>query len=336
MENAGYESDKYPGSIGVFGGTSMSAYLYFSGLLPQIYYDQIPLLIDNDKDFLTTRVSYKLNLTGPSINVQCACSTSLVAIHVACQSLLNNECDMAMAGGVSIRIPQKIGYFYNEGSMVAPDGHCRPFDAKAQGTIFGSGVGIVVLKRLDDALEDNDTIHAIIKGSAINNDGSSKAGFAAPSVDKQTEVISTALALGNIHPDSIGYIEGHGTATPLGDPIEVEALTNAFRMQTERTGYCALGSVKSNIGHLDVAAGVTGFIKTVLTLEHGEIPPTLHFRTPNPKIDFEHSPFYVNRELQKWQASGYPRRAGVSSLGVGGTNAHFVLEEPPVLTTSES
>ncbi len=277
LEHAGYEADSYKGTIGVYGGTSMSVYLYFCATLPLIYHEQIPLLIGNDKDFLTTRVSYKLNLTGPSVNVQTACSTSLVAVHMACQSLLNNECDMALAGGVSLRIPQTMGYFYHEGGMVSPDGHCRPFDARAQGTTFGSGVGVVVLKRLVDAIADRDTIWAVIKGSAVNNDGSLKAGFTAPSVNKQAEVVKTALAMAEVHPETIGYIEAHGTATPLGDPIEIQALTQAFRTQTKRSGYCAIGSVKSNIGHLDVAAGVTGLIKVVLALKYGKIPPSLHF-----------------------------------------------------------
>jgi acyl transferase domain-containing protein len=336
LEHAGYDPDKYNGSIGVFGGTSMSTYLYFSGLLPRIYNDQIPLLIGNDKDFLTTRVSYKLNLTGPSINIQTACSTSLVAVHVACQSLINNECDIALAGGVSLRVPYKIGYFYNEGGMMSPDGHCRPFDAQAQGTTFGSGVGIVVLKRLADAIFEGDTIYAVIKGSAINNDGAAKAGFTAPSVDKQAEVIEAALAMAQVNADTISYIESHGTGTPLGDPIEIRALTQAYRRQTDRVGYCAIGSVKSNIGHLDVAAGVTGLIKASLALKYKKIPPSLNYQNPNPKINFEQSPFYVNQELQDWKVSGQLRRAGVTSLGVGGTNVHVILEEPPKIESQET
>ncbi|MFC1831125.1 type I polyketide synthase, partial [Thermodesulfobacteriota bacterium] len=336
LEHAGYEADSYRGNIGVYGGTSMSAYLHFGGNLPVIYHDQIPLLIGNDKDFLTTRVSYKLNLTGPSVNVQTACSTSLVAVHMACQSLLNNECDMSLAGGVSIRIPQTMGYFYHEGGMVSPDGHCRPFDARAQGTTFGSGVGVVVLKRLADAVLDGDTIWGVIKGSAVNNDGSFKAGFTAPSVNKQAEVVETALAVSQVHPETISYIEAHGTATPLGDPIEIEALTQAFRAQTDKSGYCSIGSVKSNIGHLDVAAGVTGLIKAVLALKYGKIPPSLNFQTPNPTIDFGNSPFVVNAKLREWKVSGHPRRAGISSLGVGGTNVHVVVEEAPAATSDET
>ena len=288
------------------------------------------MIIANDKDFLSTRVSYKLNLKGPSINIQTACSTSLVATCMACQSLLNYQCDMALAGGVSISLPQKTGYLYQEGMIFSPDGHCRAFDAQAQGTLAGSGVGIVVLKRLEDAIADGDTIHAVIKGSAMNNDGSMKVGYTAPSVDGQAEVIAQALAMAEVDPETISYIEAHGTGTPLGDPIEIAALTKAFRASTQKKNFCAIGSVKTNIGHLDVAAGVTGLIKTVQALKHQSLPPSLHFETPNPKIDFANSPFYVNTKLVEWQKNGSPRRAGVSSFGIGGTNAHVVLEEAPV------
>ena len=245
----------------------------------------------NNKDYVPTRVSYKLNLKGPSINVNTACSTSLVAVHLACQSLLEGECDMALAGGVSINVPQKPGYLYQEGGIYSPDGHCRAFDARAQGTVFGNGVGIVVLKRLQDALRGGDCIQAVIKGSAINNDGASKVGYAAPSVAGQAKVIARALAMADIDPATISYIETHGTGTALGDPIEIAALTRAFRAMTKKQSFCAIGSVKTNVGHLDAAAGVAGLIKTVLALKHKMIPPSLHFEQPNPQIDFANSPF---------------------------------------------
>ncbi len=336
LEYAGYDPEIYDGSIGVFGGASMNTYLIFSGLYSKILTEQLPILIGNDKDFLTTRVSYKLNLKGPSFTVQAACSTSLVAIHIACQSLLNNECDMALSGGVSVRLPHKAGYFYQEGNIYSPDGHCRAFDAKAQGTTFGSGVGIVVLKRLVDAVADGDFIHAVIKGSAINNDGSSKVDYTAPSVDSQSAAVVEAIANSAVEADSITYIETHGTGTSLGDPIEIAALTNAFRTFTDKNGFCAVGSVKTNIGHLDAAAGVASLIKTVLALKYKQIPPSLHFEKPNPEIDFENSPFYVNKDLSEWESNHYPRRTGVNSLGVGGTNVHVILEEAPDFKTSDN
>lgn len=338
LEHAGYTSQSHDGAIGVFGGAAMNGYLLFNlatrpDVAPALFDFQIQ--IGNDKDYLTTRVSYKLNLKGPSINVQTACSTSLVAIHVACQSLLNGECNLALAGGVSISVPQKVGYRYQEGGIHSSDGHCRAFDAEASGTVFGSGVGIVVLKRLADAQADGDHIHAVIKGSAVNNDGSAKVGYTAPSVDGQAAVIAEALAVAGLDAGSISFVETHGTGTAMGDPIEVKALTQAFRQTTTRTGYCAVGSVKTNIGHLDVASGVAGLIKTALALEYGLIPPTLNFRTANPEIDFENSPFFVNAALSDWQMG--PRRAGVSSFGLGGTNAHVVLEEaPPIEAPSPS
>ena len=339
LESAGYNPDAYDGPIAVFAGTSGNDYrkrIAANQLSITSGLDSFELMVGNDADFLTTRLSYKLNLKGPSLTVQTACSTSLVAVHLACQSLLTYQCDMALAGGVCIRFPQGRGYMYQEGMIWSPDGYCRPFDAQAQGTLFGHGAGIVVLKRLSEAMQDGDTILAVIKGSAINNDGSMKVGFTAPSVNGQAEVISTALALGDVAADTVSYIEAHGTGTPLGDPIEIEALTQAFRAHTDRTGYCAIGSVKSNIGHLDTAAGVAGLIKTVLALQHKKIPPSLHFTTPNPNIDFAGSPFYVNNTLQEWQSAGQPRRAGVSSFGIGGTNAHVVLEEAPVAKTVAS
>jgi len=337
LENAGYDSSQNKDRIGVFAGASMNTYLL--ALLvsnPNIISatSNLALMIGNDKDFLATRVSYKLNLKGPSIVVQTACSTSLVAVHLACKNLLNNECDMALAGGVSIRVPHNAGYLYQDGGIYSPDGHCRTFDARSQGTVFGSGVGIVVLKRLADALRDRDYIHAVIKGSSVNNDGSDKIGYTAPSVEGQTRVIRDAHKTAVVPPESITYVELHGTGTSLGDPIEVAALSQAFRYETKKNGFCAIGSVKTNIGHLDAAAGVAGLIKTILALEHRLIPPSINFELPNPRIDFLNSPFYVNTALAEWTAGSFPRRAGVSSLGIGGTNAHVVLEEAPIVEPS--
>ena len=335
LENAGYDSEKYQGSIGVYAGTSLSRYMFRFFSNPEVmrFVGDYRAIIANDKDHLATLTSYKLNLTGPSISVQTACSTSLVAVHLACQSLLRGECDAALAGGVSVNVPQKTGYFYEEGGILSPDGHCRTFDAKAQGTISGSGVGVVILKRLNDALEDGDCIEAVIKSSAVNNDGAVKVGYTAPSVDGQAEVITEAIEMAGVNAESITYVEGHGTATPLGDPIEVAALTKVFRSHTSKNGFCGLGSVKSNFGHLDAAAGVAGLIKTVLALKHKQIPASLHFEDPNPQIDFVDSPFYVNTRHSEWSAE-FPRRACVSSFGIGGTNAHAVLEESPVLQES--
>ena len=284
--------------------------------------------VGNEKDTLATLVSYKLNLTGPSLTVQTACSTSLVAVHLACQGLLAGDCAMALAGGVTIEVPQRKGYLYERGGILSPDGHCRAYDAGAGGTVGGSGVGLVLLKRLREAVADGDVIYAVIKGSSVNNDGSGKVGYTAPSVEGQARVIRAAQLLAGVEAESISYIEGHGTGTAVGDPIEVAALTQAFRMSTKKKGYCALGSVKSNIGHLDTAAGVIGLIKTVLALEHKQIPASLHYQRANPEIDFENSPFFVNRELRTWEGPA-PLRAGVSSFGVGGTNAHVIVEEAP-------
>ena len=334
LENAGYDPEAYRGYIGVFAGASMNTYLVFNLIANREIVETVhpyQLTLGNDKDFLPTRVSYKLNLRGPSLNIQTACSTSLVAVHLACQSLLSYQADIALAGGVAIRLPQKQGYLYQEGGIASPDGHCRAFDAKAQGTISGEGVGIVVLKRLLDALADGDTVHAVIKGSAINNDGSLKVGYTAPSVEGQAEVIAMAQAISGVEPASISYVEAHGTGTALGDPIEITALNQVFQATTADRNFCAIGSVKTNIGHLDAAAGVASLIKTALALKYGQIPPSLHFEAPNPKIDFNNSPFYVNNQLSEWPTGSNPRRAGVSSFGIGGTNAHVVLEEAPVL-----
>ncbi|HEX3528277.1 MAG TPA: amino acid adenylation domain-containing protein, partial [Thermoanaerobaculia bacterium] len=333
LESAGYARRQGAAAVGVFAGVGMNRYL-LSSVLPDFELinslGSLQLIVGNDKDYLATRVAYKLNLNGPAVNVQTACSTSLVAVSLACQSLLDYHCDMALAGGVNLRLPQRAGYRYEEGGIASPDGHCRAFDAAAGGTVFGSGAGVVVLKRLEDALADGDEIRAVIRGFAVNNDGAAKIGFTAPSVDGQREVISEALSMAAIHPESVSYVEAHGTGTPLGDPIEIAALTQAFRSAgARRSGYCALGSVKTNLGHLDTAAGAAGLIKTVLALEHRQIPPSLHFVTQNPQIDFAASPFFVNTTLREWPADQGRRRAGVSSFGIGGTNCHLLLEEAP-------
>ena len=330
LESAGYDSERYDGAIGVYAGVGMNSYLLnlYTNREMMREVSGVQVQIGNDKDHLPTRVSYKMNLKGPSMAVQTACSTSLVAVHLACQSLQRYECDMVLAGGVSIS-PHKSGYIYQEGGIFSPDGHCRAFDAKARGTVGGSGVGVVVLKRLADALADGDRIQAVIKGSAINNDGAVKVGYTAPGIKGQVEVITMAQDLAEVDPRSISYIETHGTGTLLGDPIEFEALTQAFRASTQEKGFCAIGSVKTNVGHLDTAAGVTGLIKTVLALQHKQLPPSLHFTAPNPQIDFPNSPFYVNTTLAEWKNGSTPRRAAVSSFGIGGTNAHLVVEEAP-------
>ncbi|MEM1168618.1 MAG: type I polyketide synthase [Cyanobacteria bacterium P01_H01_bin.35] len=339
IESGGYNPETYDGSIGVYAGGGLPSYLMSHledqdfVLLDSRSFEQ---LFGNDKDYLATRAAYKLNLTGPAVNVQTACSTSLVAVHLACQSLLNGECDMALAGGIFIQVPQEIGYLYKEGMILSPDGHCRAFDARAQGTVFGNGVGIVLLKSLQDAIADGDCIQAVIKGSAINNDGSLKLGYTAPSVEGQTGVISEAQAVSEVDAETIGYIEAHGTGTELGDPIEIEALTRAFSQQTDKKQFCAIGSLKTNVGHLNTAAGVAALIKTVLALKHKLIPPSLNYERPNPQIDFANSPFYVNTSLSEWQKNGTPRRAGVSSFGVGGTNCHVVLQEAPLEVRSQN
>ena len=329
LEHAGYDSARYQGRIGLYAGVGMNTYLLHVDRDQLASVGAYQAFIGNDKDFVPTRVSYKLNLRGPSVNVQTACSSSLVALHLACQSLLTGACDMAMAGAVSISVPQTAGYIQEAGGILSPDGHCRAFDARAQGTVFGSGVGIVVIKRLRDALSDGDTIHAVIKGSAINNDGSAKIGYTAPSVEGQAAVIAEALAAAQVPPETIQYVEAHGTGTPLGDPIEIAALTQIYGARAG--GHCAIGSVKTNIGHLDTAAGIAGLIKAVQALTHRQIPPSLHFEQPNPQLDLANSPFYVNTTLPVWPQSAAPRRAAVSSFGIGGTNAHVILEEAPVL-----
>src|SRR5712692_3220337 len=338
LEDAGYDPSRYKGSIGVYAGCAMSSYLYELERNQELMdlLGLIQVLIGNDKDYLTTLVSYKLDLKGPSLSIQTTCSTSLVAVCVASQALLNHECDMALAGGVCIRVPQKTGYYYEPGGIYSPDGHCRVFDAKAQGVVFGNGVGVVLLKRLTDALKDRDAIHAVIRGTAINNDGAGKTSYTAPGLDGQAEVIARAHRLAGVKPQDITYVEAHGTGTPLGDPIEIAALTKAFGTLDDSKNPCAVGSVKTNFGHLDHAAGIAGLIKTVLSLKHKMLPPSLHLDTVNPMIDFAKGPFRVNTRLTKWRPKTLPRRAGVSAFGIGGTNAHVVLEEAPPLRTGAS
>ncbi len=339
LEAAGHDPRSFPGPIGVFAGMSNNSY-FLQNLLARRDVTEtvgwLTTMMGNEKDYLATRVSYKLDLHGPALNVQTACSTSLVAVSAAVQSLQNYQCDMALAGGVSITLPQKRGYLHEEGGITSPDGHCRTFDERAAGTVFSNGAGIVTLRRLTDALDDGDTIYAVIKGAGMNNDGSAKVSFTAPSVNGHAGVIALAQALAGIDPQTISYVEAHGTATQLGDPIEIAGLTQAFRAGgASGTGYCAIGSVKTNVGHLDAAAGVTGLIKTALALHHKVIPPSLHFTAPNPKLDLDTSPFRVVTSLQPWEPpADSPRRAGVSSFGVGGTNVHMVLEEAPPATAS--
>jgi acyl transferase domain-containing protein/thioesterase domain-containing protein/acyl carrier protein len=340
LENAGHMPERHDGRIGVFGGCGMGSYFYFNLCSNPDLVDSTGMFLlrhtGNDKDFLTTRVSHIFDLDGPSVSVQTACSTSLVATHYACQSLLNGECDMALAGGVTIELPQGQGYLYKENEILSPDGQCHAFDHRAHGTVFGSGAGVVVLRRLSDALADGDHIWAVIKGSAVNNDGAAKAGYLAPSVDGQADAIAEAHAVAGVTADTIDYVECHGTGTYLGDPIEVAALTQAFTATSDKIGHCRIGSVKTNIGHLDTAAGVASLIKASMALHHRQMPPSLGFEKPNPTIDFETSPFRVNDRLTDWPKTDHPRRAGVNSLGVGGTNAHVVLEEAPTQAPSEA
>ena len=333
LDDSGYDTTRYKGTVGVYTGTGEDTYLW-----NHVY--RHPRIVDsvgrtfvynvNSPDYVATLAAYKLNLRGPSLTLHTACSTSLVAIHLAAEAVRNGECDMALAGGVCIELPHGAGYIAYEGGISSQDGHCRPFDSRASGTVWASGGGVVVLKRLSDALADGDNIRSLILGNAINNDGAVKVGFTAPSVEGQTEVISQALAVAGIEPRSVSYVEAHGTGTILGDPIEVTALTRAYGHGRDETGWCRLGSVKSNFGHLSQAAGVIGVIKTVLAMEHELIPPSLHFEQPNPGIDFDSSPFRVNSVLSTWKPeAGRPRRAGVSSFGIGGTNAHVILQEAP-------
>jgi len=343
LEDAGYCSDKYKGSIGVFAGSSLNTYLMYNVLKDRESSEEMAngyqiadymTLTGNDNAFLTTKVAYKLGLTGPAVNVQTACSTSLVAIGQAYQSLISGQCDMALAGGVSITFPQKRGYFFVDGSIGSEDGHCKAFDADATGTVFGHGAGIIVMKRLDEAIKDGDSIYAVIKSVAVNNDGSDKAGYMTPSVEGQSEVILKAQQLAGVEAETIKYVETHGTGTPVGDPIEVASLEKAFRTTTDAKQFCGIGSVKSNLGHTDAAAGVTGVLKTALSLYNRVIPPTIHYKNPNPRIDFANSPFYVVDKLTSLDGMQRPLRAAVSAFGVGGTNAHAILEEFPYISFS--
>ncbi len=330
LENAGHDPARHPGTIGVYAGGSENGYAQ----LLKTQRAQLPSVSDweirvaNGPDFLCSRVAHKLGLRGPTVAVQAACATSLVAVHLAVQGLLNGDCDLALAGGVSVRVPFRLDAT-DEVGIQAPDGFCRAFDIGAHGVVGGDGAGIVVLKRLADAVADGDRVDAVIRGSAVNNDGAGSIGFTAPSIDGQAAVIESAQRAAGVDARSCTYVEAHGSATPLGDPVEVAALTKAFRRDTDRRGFCGIGSVKTNIGHTDAAAGVAGLIKTVLALKHGVIPPSLHFTTPNPEIDFEASPFQVVTRPLTWQPKGLPRRGGVSSFGLGGINAHVVLEEAP-------
>ena len=343
LEHAGSAANADSERIGIFAGCCSSAY-FLQHLWPRRAQlrgvSDVQLRMANEPEFLATRIAYKLDLRGPAVNVQTACSTSLVAVHLACGSLARGECEIALAGGSSVEAPEPAGYLHEEGWICSPDGHCRPFDAQAQGTVIGSGAGMVVLKPLAKAVADGDTIHAVIRGSAINNDGALKVGFAAPSVEGQAQVIAAALATAGVPADDIDYVETHGTGTALGDPIEIAALTSAFRASSARTGDCPIGAVKSNVGHLSRAAGIAGLLKTVLCLKHGEIPPSLHFEAPNPQIDFSRTPFTVNRSLRAWperpSRKGRPRMAAVSSFGVGGTNVHAILQQAPRQPASTS
>ena len=330
LENSGYAPRKEPRNIGVFAGTGMNTYLLKSlmrhpGELRSI--GEFQTMVNSEKDFLTTRISYKLNLTGPSLDIQTACSTSLVATHIACQSLNNHECEMALSGGVSIQIPRGNGYLYQRGGILSPTGYCRPFDDRADGTVQGEGAGVILLKRLEDAIRDKDNIYAVIKSTAINNDGAVKVGYMAPGLDGQAKVINQAQDRADISPDTISFIETHGTGTKLGDPIEIGALKKVFAKSDKKGAYCALGGVKANIGHLDAASGIAGVIKTVLALKNRQIPPMINFESYNKDLEIENSPFYVTTKLKDWQTDKMPRRAGVSSFGIGGTNAHCIIEE---------
>jgi acyl transferase domain-containing protein/acyl-CoA synthetase (AMP-forming)/AMP-acid ligase II/acyl carrier protein/precorrin-6B methylase 2 len=346
LEDAGYDPLTFPGLIGIYAGASMNTYLLNQVMPNRDTLDSrddlgvttldslggFQLMIGSDKDYLPTQAAYRLNLRGPAVNVQTACSTTLVTIHLAVRSLLDGECDICLAGGASIKVPQQAGHLFQDGMIVSPDGHCRAFDAKAQGTIFGSGIGIVALKRAKDAIADGDHIYAIVKGTAINNDGATKVGYMSPSGDGQASVAAEALAVANVSPSAITYIEAHGTGTELGDPIEIAGLNQAFRSESVRPHTVAIGSVKTNIGHMQIVSGAAGFIKTALALYHQQIPASLHFERPNPSIDFDNTPFYVNTTLTNWNVpDGMPRLAGVNSLGIGGSNAHVILEEPPVV-----
>src|ERR1700743_568899 len=343
IEDAGYDPAEIEGTVGVYATSTTSGYLLhniMSNRAPNVVmekgitFEMVELAMQNDKDYLATKVAYALNLRGPALSVQTACSSALVAVHLACQSILNGECELALAGGASLRIPHHVGYWYAPGSMVSPTGHCRPFDARSDGRIFGSGVGVVVLKSLQDAVDDGDRIHAVIRGSALNNDGSTKMTYAAPTATGQADVIAEAHAISEVDASEISYIETHGTGTPLGDPIEIEGLRQAFEVSEQtRSGPCYVGSVQSNIGHLEPASGIASLIKAILCLKHRAIPATLHYTSPNPELHLDRGPFKVRSEYGPWEWDGV-LRAGASSFGVGGTNAHVVLEEAPAVAAS--
>jgi phthiocerol/phenolphthiocerol synthesis type-I polyketide synthase E len=330
MEDAGYDPDRLDQvPVGVFAGSRISQYAFnlYDHARLHTDLDELPFLLGNDKDYLTSRVSYQLGLTGPSVAVHSACSTSLVAAAMACDSLLTHQCDLAIAGGVRVSIPLEAGYLYRPEGIASPDGHCRAFDADAAGTVFGDGAGAVVIKRLDDALADGDHIEVVIRGWAVNNDGRSKISWTAPSMDAQAQVVSQALAAAEAEPHTIGYVEAHGTGTALGDPLEIAAMNQAFA--GGKPGTCPIGSVKPNIGHLSAAAGIAGLIKAILVLQNRRIPQSINCRVPSPQIDFAAGPFFIPAELTTWEQGNVPRRAGVSSFGMGGTNCHLVLEEAP-------
>jgi phthiocerol/phenolphthiocerol synthesis type-I polyketide synthase E len=344
FENAGCDPFTYKGAIGVYAGGYINTYLLNNILRDPVKFENFirlrttesfQLMTGNDIAYLPTKTAYKFNLRGPAINIQTACSTSLVAISQACHSLFSYESDICVAGGVCVVVPQESGYIYQEGAIPSPDGHCRPFDANASGTVFSNGVGVVILKRLEDALKDNDTIYAVVNGWALNNDGNKKVSYTAPGIDGQTEAILMAQDFNDVSAEDFGYIEAHGTATNLGDPIEITALTKAFSRSTSKKQFCGIGSVKSNIGHTDAAAGVASFIKVCLSAYYKMIPPTLHYKTPNPYIDFKNTPFYVVDKLTKWESSK-KLVMGVSSFGIGGTNSHVIIEEPPRINKENS
>ncbi len=332
LENAGHGPGTFQGKIAVYAGTEDNSY-YKTEITPfpsaEKSAGRFAVMTGNEKDFVALRLAHKLNLKGPAVSVNSACSTSLVAVLMACKSLRNRECEMALAGGATVHFPTHDGYYYQEGGVFSPDGHCRPFDKDAQGTIFTDGVAVVALKRVSDAIRDRNPIVAVIKGGAVNNDGGDRVSFSAPSISGQSSCITDAYLDAGVSPDSIQFVETHGTATPMGDPIEVEALRQAFRKSTQRRQYCGLGSVKSNIGHTTTAAGVTSLIKTALALKNKIIPATLHFKSPNPRLNIEDSPFYIVDKLTEWKSENGPRRAGISSFGMGGTNSHAILEEAP-------
>ncbi|MBK8805429.1 MAG: type I polyketide synthase [Bacteroidales bacterium] len=344
LENAGCDPYTYKGPIGVFAGGYINSYLLnnvlrdskrLENFIRLRTAESFQVMTASDIAFLPTKTAYQFNLKGPALNIQTACSTSLVSIIEACKSLYSFEADICIAGGVCILTPQETGYIFQEGAIPSPDGHCRPFDAEAKGTVFSNGVGVVVLKRLDDAIDDKDNIIAVVDGWALNNDGNKKVSFTAPSVDGQKEAILAAHSFAGISAEQIGYIETHGTATKLGDPIEIAALTQAFSRSTDKKQFCGIGSVKSNIGHTDAAAGVASFIKACLIAKHKIIPPTLHYKSPNPFINFENSPFFVVDKLKKWESTN-KLIIGVSSFGIGGTNAHLLLEEPPIISENKT